>query len=176
MIIRTFVLVTILVVVIVLAVMAWQWFRTRAAQQALRDNPPDRVALLIRLPKEAERSNVKMARFYARLERLTSHNPELIATNQNVVSAALVGTGAGQSQAPIVRFIMWVPREMNDRIQMELQECYEGQAQITELPVDEDPLTHWAEKHKEYMAWEAQQQQEQEAQDSRPPLQSGFED
>lgn len=159
MIIRTLILGILLVVFLTLAVMAWQWVRTRRAQQALRDNPPERVALLVRLPKEAERSNVKMARFYARLERLTSHNPESIPTNQNVVSAALVGTGAGQSQAPVVRFIMWVPRDMNDRIQMELQECYEGQAQITELPIEEDPLTHWAEKHKEYMAWEALQQE-----------------
>lgn len=166
--IRLVILAVILIVLVVLLVMAWQWFRVRAAQQALRENPPQRVALLVKLPKEAERSNVKMARFYARLERLISHDPDLVATNQNVISAALVGTGAGQSQVPLVRFLLWVPQDLNDRIQMELQECYEGQAQITELMVKDDPLTSWAENYKQYLRWEEEQQallKQQEQQD-----------
>jgi len=155
--IRLALLVVIAVVVLVVLVMTFQWFRVRAAQQALRENPPKRIALLVKLPKEAERSNVKMARFYARLERLISHDPGLIATNKNVVSAALVGTGGGPSQAPLVRFLLWIPEDLNERIQMELQECYEGQAQIIEIETKDDPLTLWGENYKNYLQWEEEQ-------------------
>jgi hypothetical protein len=42
---------------------------------------------------------------------------------------------------------------------MELQECYEGQAQITELSVDQDPLSLWGDRHKQFLQWEREQQE-----------------
>lgn len=160
--IRWVVLGIVLASLAVIAWMVWQWVRTRAMQQALRRQPPARMALLVKLPKEAEKSNAKMARFYGRMERLMNHDPDAVSENSNVISAALVGTGAGQSQAPIVRFLMWVPAELADRVQMELQECYEGQAQVTQLPVDKDPLTLWGDQYNQFLEWEKQQQENKE--------------
>ena len=156
---RLAILIVIFILFVIVATMAWQWFRTRARLQALRENPPQRVAFLVKLPKEAEKSNVKMARFYGRMERLMNHDPDAVPSNQNVISAALVGTGGAQSQAPTVRFLMWVPADMSERIQMELQECYEGQAQITELPIDKDPLTLWGDQYNQFLQWEREQQE-----------------
>lgn len=158
---RLAIVITFLVFIGTIAFFIWQWWKARADLQKLRENPPQKIALLIRLPREAEKSNIKMTRFFARIERLVSHDKDAIATNDNVISAALVGSGKGQGQAPQVRFILWSPPELAERVMMELQECYEGQAQVTELKPEDDPLGSWLQSHSELRALQ-QQIEEQE--------------
>ena len=157
MIIRLLVLGALIVLLVTVAVMIWQWWKARADLQALRENPPQRDAMLIRLPKEAEGSNVKMTRFFSSMERLVPHDPDEVAGNSNVISAALIGTGKGEGQAPQVKFLIWTPPHLTERVMMELQECYEGQAQVTELEVEDDPLGSWLAHDRQIKLWESQQ-------------------
>jgi len=156
---RLIILLIFLALMAALALFVWQWFKARADLQALRDNPPVRTALLVKLPREAEKSNVKMTRFFSRLERLMAHDKDSVANNENVISAALVGSGKPEGQAAQVRFILWSPPELTERVMLELQECYEGQAQITELTPESDPIGQWTSDQIVLKALAAQQQE-----------------
>jgi len=155
--IRLIIVIALLALLGTVAWMAWQWLKLRSDQQRLRENPPARLALNVRLPREADRSNVKMTRFFGRLERLMVHDPEAVANNDNVISAALVGSGAISGQAATVRFLIWTPPALAERVMMELQECYEGQAQITELKEEDDPLGQWLSAERSQRLLQAQQ-------------------
>lgn len=159
---RLALVIVLLVIAMVVAYFVWQWWKAKADLQKLRDNPPRRISLLVRLPREAEESNLKMTRFFGRLERIIPHDPDAIASNENVISAALVGSGQGQGQAPYIRFMIWTPPEIAERVMMELQECYEGQAQITELKPEDDPVGGWAQEQisLKQAALKAQQEQQ----------------
>lgn len=146
---RIAILIILLALIVTIAVFIWQWWRARVDLQKLRENPPEKIGLLVRLPRESEKSNVKMTRFFSRMERLMAHDAKKIPDNQNVISAALVGSGGGKGQAATVRFIVWSPPELAERVMMELQECYEGQAQITELGKEDDPLGQWLDDYKQ---------------------------
>lgn len=154
---RTVLFIFILLVLLTIATMLWKWWRARMDLQRLRENPPERVAYLVRLPREAEQSNVKMTRFFARMERLTSHDSSAVPDNSNVVSAGLVGSGSAEGQMATVRFIIWTPVELADRVMLELQECYEGQAQVSELDTKDDPLGQWIDQHMQVREWQEQE-------------------
>ena len=159
--IRLIILLAVIALMVVIGVMVWQWWKARVDLQKLREEPPKRIGLLVRLPKESEKSNIKMTRFFSRMERLMAHDPKSVASNQNVISAALIGSGGGQGQAPTIKFIIWSPPELAERVMLELQECYEGQAQVTELKPGEDPLGEWLDGYQS-MQQIAQQAKDQE--------------
>jgi hypothetical protein len=135
----------------------WSWLRRRAAEQALRDNPPPLARLLVRLPAESDRSNQKMSRFFSRLERILPYDEKKLADNTNVIHVALIGSGLATGQAPKVRFMLWCPPELIERVQLELVECYDGEAQILEMKDKDDPFLEYTSAVQARQAWEQQQ-------------------
>lgn len=133
--------------------------RRRLAEQKLKENPPELVRLLVKLPADAEKTNERMMRFWERVHKLLPNDDKLLATNQNVLHAGLIGEGGPPGHGSRVWFGVWCPKELAERVEMTLVECYHSEVQITELKPEDDPFLQYVLKHRELRQWQAAQAQ-----------------
>lgn len=129
---------------------------------AIRRRPPRRVCFQVKLPPDADKSNVKMTHAWERIWSIIPSNPRFMRKNGNVIRMALVGEGAQEGAAPTVRFMVWCPPSLAEKVQLELTECYQGDAEIMEIPPERDPFSSYlrlTEAHRRYerdvAEWEA---------------------
>lgn len=106
----------------------------------LRRHPPKRVCFQVKVPPDSDKSNMKMTDAWNRIWAILPNHPRLLAPNKNVIRMALVGEGAPEGSAPTVRFLVWSPPELAEKVQLELTECYRGDAEVVQIKPDQDPF------------------------------------
>ena len=146
------------VIGVVIGVPLMRTLKRRRLEQQLLDNPPEMVCFKVKLPVEADKSNLKATRFWDRLAAVMPNDEKMVQSNENVIHAAYVAVGAGIGRANTIRFLVWCHPSLADRVQLALNECYDTEAEITEASAKDDPLFQYAEAVRVRRSWEQEQE------------------
>ncbi len=114
--------------------------RLKAAEQALLDNPPARVSFQVKLPPDADGTNVKMTRAYERFLHALDAVDRDPAGQGDVLEIGLIGEGTVVGQAPKVRLVVRCAPELFDAVQRCLDEAYGSDSEIVEIDDEAHPL------------------------------------
>lgn len=159
-------MIKILLIIIILGLIAAaaipiiKLIRRKRLEAALRENPPNVVRFKVRLPPDSDKSNTKMTRFWDRIHRQLPTDDESMEKNENVLHMAIIGEGSPIGQAPSVSFMVWCSPTLAERVEVALSECYENDAEITELPLEKDPIGSYVEAVRQQKAFEQARQDE----------------
>jgi hypothetical protein len=139
--------------------------KRRKLEQELRENPPELVHYVLKLPSDAAGTTTKMLRFWNRIHSQLGSDEKMLASNENVLHFTYLGIGTPQGQNPKVSFIVSCPSALSERVEIALSESYEGELEFQELADEKNPLLLEARKLQELAAWEKAQQAEQDDDD-----------
>lgn len=140
--------------------------KQRKLESALRENPPESVRFLVKLPPDSSETNQMMTRFWDRIHRHLPNDEKSIQENTNTVHAAIVGEGAGPGVAPKVFFLVWCHPSIADRVQLDLVECYNGEVQMITVDDRKDPLGRWTNLYRKHLDYQTQLATQAEASDA----------
>lgn len=145
-------------IIAMIAVPIVRTMRLRAMEAELLANPPEVLHFKVRVPADTDKSNQKMVRAWERLHGALEQvaTEEAIRSNSNVIHAAIVGEGTGPGKQAKVTFVVSCPPHLADRCQLEIVECYAGDAEVVEMKPGDFVLQAYADSVRAYAAWEAE--------------------
>lgn len=111
-------------------------FRRRALERRLRENPPDKAMLEVRLPRDMDDSLRRMVRFYHKLGQVVQTDHQLRRAGGGVVSVVWFAEIPEGRSSPEIRCIIYCPPEHLKLIKRNLSVVFSGIADISTPKTD----------------------------------------
>lgn len=131
-------------------------WKNRKAENALRADPPPMLRFQVKLPADSSQTNMMMSRFWDRIHRHLPNDDKILASNSNVLHAAIVGYGTEAGRAPRVCFMVWCHPDLAEKVQLDLSECYNDEVQILSVDEEKDPLGQWLQAYRADLEYQRQ--------------------
>lgn len=106
-------------------------FLRRARERKLRENPPEKAMLELRLPRDMDDSLRRMVRFYHKLGQVVQTDQKLRRAGGGVVSVVWFAEIPTGRSSPEIRCIIYCPPEHVALITRNLSVVFSGMADIT---------------------------------------------
>lgn len=120
-------------------------YREYAREQRLRDNPPQRRLIEVRLPRGINDANVRMQRFYRKVASAAMDEGGKRQVGERQIDIVyLAEVPAGGHAEPQIRFLIYADPDKMDAVKRSLKQAFDDMADVTEPK--HDPLWEIAEQ------------------------------
>lgn len=117
-------------------------YRFRKREARLREQPPARVTIEVRLPREFDDAPQRMQGFYRRVQAALPADKHALARGRGELHMVYYAEVPPYAQQPQLRFLISCDEDQVALIKRLLKQTFDSQAQV--LPVETNPLDELA--------------------------------